>query len=96
MSTPREPWKYENPLCAEVGTDLFYIDDRDEIKSVPRISDYENAKKICKKCPHLAECREWAIQKEAHGFWGGLNPRERKTIRGKLKIVISEDIAEAV
>ena len=96
MSNPREPWRYEQPLCAEVGTDLFYLDDRDEPSSLPKIGDYDSARKVCNSCPHISECREWGILNEIHGFWGGLNPKERQKIRSKLKIVISEQITQSV
>lgn len=96
MSNPREPWKYEQPLCAEIGTDLFYLDDRDEVKCIQLIRDYDNAKKICNSCSHIVECREWGIKNETHGFWGGLTPRERKLIRGRLKISVAEHIIRSV
>ena len=96
MSNPREPWRYEQPLCAEVGTDLFYLEDKDEVSSIPRVSDYDNARKICNSCAHISECREWGINNEVHGFWGGLNPKERQIIRRKLKIIVIEHITESV
>lgn len=34
---------------------------------------------MCKWCPVLNECREWAIETRfAYGFIGGMSERERK------------------
>lgn len=39
------------------------------------------AKEICRSCPVLENCLEYAIRiREAHGIWGGLNETERKQI----------------
>jgi len=39
------------------------------------------AKAICRRCPVLDECREYALQvREAHGIWGGLNEMERRAL----------------
>lgn len=39
------------------------------------------AKAICRPCPVLAECRSWAMAKEAYGVWGGLDEHERARVR---------------
>jgi hypothetical protein len=85
------PWKFERPLCAEIGTEIFYIEDKDEITDKVRQADYQSAKLICSKCEHITECGEWAVKKEVHGFWGGFTPRERRDIRGRLNIVLEEE-----
>ena len=69
----RVPWTFENPSCAEIGTDFFYPDIGDGVP-VSVIG-------ICKGCPHLAECAEWGIQRERYGTWGGLSAVKRKKIR---------------
>ena len=39
------------------------------------------AKKICRQCPVLAECREWALDhRETYGVWGGLSEGDRDKI----------------
>lgn len=47
----RGPWEFEEPLCAEVGVEIFYTDDKDE-KKLESMSTYAMANSICKKCPH--------------------------------------------
>ena len=90
------PWKYEQPLCAEIGAELFYIEDKDEKVVGQRLNAYVDAKKICLSCSHLKECGAWAIQNEKHGFWGGYSPEERKQIRSKLNIILKEDVPHAL
>lgn len=41
----------------------------------------EVAKAICRHCPVLDECREYALQvRDGHGIWGGLNEMERRAL----------------
>lgn len=84
----RKPWEFENPTCAEVGLDVFYIQDIDED---PETSSYDHkeARKLCSSCVYRTECAEWGIVHEAFGIWGGLTPRERVQIRRARHINIS-------
>lgn len=78
----RPPWKYEDPLCAEVGTEIFFGRDQDEpLKGALPQDMYKDAKKICESCNHSAECAEWGIKYESHGVWGGLSPADRRNFR---------------
>ncbi len=96
MSELVPPWKYKEPLCAEIGAELFYIEDKDEKVVGQRLNAYVDAKKICLSCSHMKECGNWAIQNEKHGFWGGYSPEERKQIRSKLNIILKEDVPDAL
>lgn len=80
----RPPWEFENPVCAEVGTEIFFGKDMDEprARNVPQ-DTYKDAKKICQSCEYIAECAEWGIKYETHGVWGGLSPLERKNLRAR-------------
>lgn len=78
----KRPWEFEQPLCAEVGSFYFYLDDKSERNS-DSLSDYSIAKSLCFQCPHNADCAEWGIKNEAHGLWGGLTPKERALQRQK-------------
>lgn len=70
--------QYEEPLCAQVGSSIFFPDKEDN----PVDASY--AKSICAKCKHQTECAEWAIENlEMFGIWGGLAPRQRQIIRAK-------------
>jgi hypothetical protein len=96
MSELVPPWQYKEPLCAEIGAELFYIEDKDEVVVGQRLNAYVEAKKICSACAHIVECGQWAIRNEKHGFWGGYSPEERKQIRGKLNIILTEDMTFAL
>lgn len=82
----RPPHKYESPLCAEVGTYYFYIDDVDDPTVVNPNWNYSVARDICNKCSHITECAEWGIRHESEGMWGGLTPAERTSIRVQRRI----------
>jgi hypothetical protein len=89
LSNPRPPWHFEDPLCAEVGVDLFFSKDRDDPTQDDILEDsYSLARTICDSCEHKIECAEWAIRNEIHGLWGGTSPRDRRSIRTKLKITV--------
>ena len=35
------------------------------------------ARAVCRTCPALAECRDWAREHREYGFWGGESEEER-------------------
>jgi len=74
----RDPRQYERPLCAEVGTDMFYTED---IDGEGKNTISRQARDICKRCQHITECAEWGIHNERYGIWGGLTPLQRDEIR---------------
>lgn len=86
----REPKNYENPLCAQTSPRFFFLDDADDDTIPQEIfqSTYAEAITICKMCEHRAECAEWGIRHETHGFWGGLNPKQRRDIRRSRRIAV--------
>lgn len=81
----RVPTKFENPLCSEIDTELFFPTNGEQAQA-------EAAKRICKKCPHLAECFEWALNYERFGVWGGTSPRERQRIRTKHNLKLKDNL----
>ena len=87
----RGPWEFEEPLCSEVGVEMFYTDDKDDMR-VDSMSTYAMASSICRKCVHIGECAEWAIKNELFGFWGGLTPKDRTNIRKRKKLSINTDL----
>ena len=75
----RSPREFENPLCAQVGGDIWFPEKGDNC---------QEAKAICNGCSHRTECAEWGIKHELHGIWGGLSGNERRLIRRKKNIVL--------
>lgn len=83
----REPWKFENPVCREIGGDIFYSGDEDDPEQIDsNLINNNLAKKVCEGCSHLMECRNWALRHESHGVWGGLTPKELANLRSRKKI----------
>lgn len=61
-----------NYPCSD-NPDLWFSRDRDAIAQ---------AKKGCRRCPILVQCRDDAIRREDHwGVWGGLTSRDRLKLR---------------
>ena len=64
-------------LCKE-KTELFFPPE-EEMKRASII--YKNAKAICKECPVINQCLEYALSEEMFfGVWGGTTPKERQTM----------------
>ena len=79
----RVPWEYEEPLCAEIGSDIFFAE-KDEPDFMLKGMQ---ARQICGRCLHKTECAEWAITTaEEFGVWGGTGSKERQRIRNGHKL----------
>lgn len=64
--------------CTPEDNDTFYPEDHN-LSDVP-------AKRICRRCPHEADCLAWALStRQRSGVWGGKNPREREAIIKGIK-----------
>ncbi len=69
----------DDALCKDKDPDLFFPGPGESTMG-------KEAKEICKKCPSVEPCREWAIKHEALGVWGATTARERSRLRSKLNI----------
>jgi hypothetical protein len=78
----RKPRDFDEPLCIEVGTALFFPEGSSSSVNGANLQ----AKKVCRLCKHINECAEWAIFHEAYGVWGATTPLEREQIRKDRKI----------
>ena len=89
MSNLRRPWDFEEPLCAEVGVDVFFSVDRDDPKAGHLSGgEYSMARKICGEFSHRIECAQWGIENETQGMWGGLSPNERIRLRKGVSVTL--------
>jgi hypothetical protein len=84
---------FEDANCKGLDPDLFYDDylvtefmdyDTDTkwesyISTAPKQHAY--LRRMCLTCPEVQECREWAINNEEYGFWGGMTATERRSER---------------
>ena len=67
-------------LCAQMDSELWFPAKGGETDTV---------KRICQRCPHLTQCRDWAVsQPGLEGIWGGLSYVERQIVRrgGRLPV----------
>ncbi|MGZ4530860.1 WhiB family transcriptional regulator [Oryzihumus sp.] len=50
--------------------------------SGPALIQIQEAKSVCRRCPALDECLEWALDSgQETGIWGATDERERNLIR---------------
>jgi WhiB family redox-sensing transcriptional regulator len=75
------PWRKDGN-CVGMDRDLFFPDSANVAPE---------AVEACASCPVLAECREWAIHHEDHGYWAGMSERARRKLRRVLKITLDDD-----
>jgi WhiB family transcriptional regulator, redox-sensing transcriptional regulator len=72
-------WQYR-AACKGPQSELFFAPNHLERKE-DRLRRETAAKAICRSCPVLGECREYALMvREPHGIWGGLNEHERRQL----------------
>jgi WhiB family redox-sensing transcriptional regulator len=72
MVESQPDWKLDG-LCNQVGVEWFYPE-KGENATV--------AKKVCNRCPVIAECLAYALENdEQHGVWGGKSSTQRKRLR---------------
>ncbi len=70
-----EDWRNE-ALCVEVGLDLFFPE-KDGDSGL-------TARKVCRMCPVVEACREYAIERFIrYGIWGDTSPKQRERIRAE-------------
>lgn len=66
------PWR-QRGACVVVPTEVFFPG---------RGHSVEPAKAVCRACPVMAECREYALGiSDLKGIWGGLAEEERHLLR---------------
>ena len=71
---------FENPLCAQIGGDLWFTEGKGETYSTTAIN-------LCKQCEHRIDCATYAIPfYNLDGLWGALTPKQRRHIRHRDNI----------
>jgi WhiB family transcriptional regulator, redox-sensing transcriptional regulator len=75
--SPREV-RIEGARCHGAGADLFFGPPGLEPR-VDRMRRESQAKALCRECPAILACRQYALdQGEVYGVWGGLGEQERR------------------
>jgi WhiB family redox-sensing transcriptional regulator len=66
-------------LCAKVDPEVFFPESSDR-------ASVEAAKAICNKCHFIEPCLKSVIwEPSVEGIWGGTTPRQRETMRSRLR-----------
>lgn len=64
--------------CRGMDPDLFFPEGR----GADTGTLVAEAKAVCRRCPVMQECRDYAVAENiVHGVWGGLSPRGRRGLR---------------
>lgn len=69
------PWM-SVAACRSAPPDLFFAED-------PR--GQKAAIEVCKQCPVLAECLDYAITTNSEGIWGGLLPSQLDQVKRRRR-----------
>jgi WhiB family redox-sensing transcriptional regulator len=73
-------------LCAEVDPEIWFPEEGGNSKY--KTPAAVHAKQLCKACPAMSECREYALKYTGlFGIWGALDPSERRDIQKSLNII---------
>lgn len=68
--------------CNGVDPEIFYPRRRDYgpggLDDYDPVTSREDAKTVCRRCPHRRPCLRWALEtRQGFGIWGGTTPTER-------------------
>jgi len=70
--------RLEGARCLDADTDLFFGPPGIEPR-IDRIRRESEAKALCRECPAILACRQYALEQgEVYGVWGGLGEQERR------------------
>ncbi|WP_310729241.1 WhiB family transcriptional regulator [Streptomyces sp. N2A] len=70
-------WRHR-AVCREEDPELFFPIGN----TGPAFLQIEEAKAVCRRCPVMARCLEWALESgQADGVWGGLSEDERRAMK---------------
>ncbi|GAB2693699.1 hypothetical protein GCM10027089_13990 [Nocardia thraciensis] len=77
-SLAAESWEWQlQGSCRGVDSAVFFHPDGERGRA--RADRERNAKRICRDCPVLAACRDYALSAaEPYGIWGGMSEDERR------------------
>lgn len=82
LGAPEETAWMVDALCAQTDPDAFFPDKGESLRP---------AKAVCLACPVRSACLAYALEhREPHGVWGGLSPRERRKLGGRVSAASGE------
>lgn len=70
-------WRHR-AACRDVDPEIFFPIGN----SGPALLQIEEAKQVCRRCPVMDACQEWALTSgQDSGVWGGMSEDERRAAR---------------
>ncbi|MEV0989915.1 WhiB family transcriptional regulator [Streptomyces sp. NPDC049949] len=70
-------WRH-NAVCREEDPELFFPLGN----TGPALLQIEEAKSVCRRCPVMEPCLQWALEAGLDdGVWGGLSDDERRVMK---------------
>ncbi|AJT64480.3 Transcriptional regulator WhiB1 [Streptomyces lydicus] len=70
-------WRHR-AVCREEDPELFFPIGN----TGPALLQIEEAKAVCRRCPVMEQCLQWALESgQDSGVWGGLSEDERRAMK---------------
>ncbi|MFF8785058.1 WhiB family transcriptional regulator [Streptomyces sp. NPDC015125] len=70
-------WRHD-AVCREVDPEIFFPVGN----TGPALLQIEEAKVVCRRCPVMGQCLQWALEsRQDAGVWGGMSEDERRAMR---------------
>ncbi|MCX4638961.1 WhiB family transcriptional regulator [Streptomyces sp. RPA4-5] len=70
-------WRHD-AVCREADPELFFPVGN----TGPALLQIEEAKAVCRRCPVMGQCLQWAMEsRQDTGVWGGMSEDERRAMR---------------
>ena len=66
--------------CATTDPEVFFPE------RGMNVSHNNVVKRICRSCPYVQPCLEWALENREMGIWGATTEMERRKIRRKNRV----------
>jgi len=74
-------WR-DRSACRVEDPDLFFPIGN----TGPALLQIEEAKAVCRRCPVMERCLQWALENgQEHGVWGGLDEDERRRMQRRAR-----------
>lgn len=74
-------WRH-GAVCADEDPDLFFPIG----EAGPALLQAEEAKAVCRRCPVMEQCLNWALTTgQEHGVWGGTSEADRRSARRRAQ-----------
>ncbi len=77
MTSSTDDWRHQ-ATCREADPELFFP----KGNTGPFLLQIEEAKAVCRRCPVMEQCLQWALETgQDSGVWGGMSEDERRAMK---------------